>query len=129
MFRRPPGSTRTDTLFPYTTLSRSPSRLEFGNAAADFANQPAVAAQMSRRVFKNARNDIHAITTSRQSQLRLVPVFGGERFPLGGRHIRRIGDDQIVDFIDKAIEHVRLDDAHPVAVHMLRSEEHTSELQ
>src|SRR3546814_9604125 len=98
---------------------------------------------MSRRVFKNARNDIHAITTSRQSQLRLVPVFGGERFPLGGRHIRRIGDDQIVDFIDKAIEHVRLDDAHLVAEHMLfnvatrsrqrlradRSEEQTSELQ
>src|SRR3546814_10865776 len=46
-------------------------------------------------------------------------LFGGERFPLGGRHIRRIGDDQIVDFIDKAIEHVRLDDAHLVAEHML----------
>src|SRR3546814_3053311 len=25
MIRRPPGSTRTDTLFPYTTLFRSPS--------------------------------------------------------------------------------------------------------
>src|SRR3546814_4223201 len=27
MIRRPPGSTRTDTLFPYTTLCRSNSRL------------------------------------------------------------------------------------------------------
>src|SRR3546814_5305437 len=27
MIRRPPRSTRTDTLFPYTTLFRSPSRL------------------------------------------------------------------------------------------------------
>src|SRR3546814_15223050 len=27
MIRRPPGSTRTDTLFPYTTLFRSPGRL------------------------------------------------------------------------------------------------------
>src|SRR3546814_9020867 len=26
MIRRPPGSTRTDTLFPYTTLFRSPGR-------------------------------------------------------------------------------------------------------
>src|SRR3546814_7802538 len=26
MFRRPPGSTRTDTLFPYTTLFRSAAR-------------------------------------------------------------------------------------------------------
>src|SRR3546814_1070051 len=28
MIRRPPRSTRTDTLFPYTTLFRSPSRGE-----------------------------------------------------------------------------------------------------
>src|SRR3546814_9479980 len=27
MIRRPPGSTRTDTLFPYTTLFRSPGAL------------------------------------------------------------------------------------------------------
>src|SRR3546814_4698040 len=27
MIRRPPRSTRTDTLFPYTTLFRSPARL------------------------------------------------------------------------------------------------------
>src|SRR3546814_12580259 len=26
MIRRPPGSTRTDTLFPYTTVFRSPRR-------------------------------------------------------------------------------------------------------
>src|SRR3546814_14560033 len=26
MIRRPPGSTRTDTLFPYTTLFRSPNK-------------------------------------------------------------------------------------------------------
>src|SRR3546814_16223411 len=31
MIRRPPGSTRTDTLFPYTTLFRS----DTGNAPAD----------------------------------------------------------------------------------------------
>src|SRR3546814_17775135 len=28
MIRRPPRSTRTDTLFPYTTRFRSPARLE-----------------------------------------------------------------------------------------------------
>src|SRR3546814_3898018 len=31
MIRRPPRSTRTDTLFPYTTLFRSPARLEGAN--------------------------------------------------------------------------------------------------
>src|SRR3546814_17800913 len=30
MFRRPPRSTRTDTLFPYTTLFRSPDRCVSG---------------------------------------------------------------------------------------------------
>src|SRR3546814_14456955 len=30
MIRRPPRSTRTDTLFPYTTLFRSPARLAAG---------------------------------------------------------------------------------------------------
>src|SRR3546814_19321569 len=32
MIRRPPRSTRTDTLFPYTTLFRSPIRLRLGSA-------------------------------------------------------------------------------------------------
>src|SRR3546814_11329090 len=32
MIRRPPGSTRTDTLFPYTTLFRSPDDRELHRA-------------------------------------------------------------------------------------------------
>src|SRR3546814_21113752 len=40
MLRRPPRSTRTDTLFPYTTLFRSPDlSLRDGRAAG--ADQPA----------------------------------------------------------------------------------------
>src|SRR3546814_2843639 len=34
MIRRPPRSTRTDTLFPYTTLFRSPSRAAAYNGRA-----------------------------------------------------------------------------------------------
>src|SRR3546814_13208505 len=34
MIRRPPRSTRTDTLFPYTTLFRSPSRFQSGDDGA-----------------------------------------------------------------------------------------------
>src|SRR3546814_4913551 len=34
MIRRPPRSTRTDTLFPYTTLFRSPSRSRSASRAA-----------------------------------------------------------------------------------------------
>src|SRR3546814_14508827 len=39
MIRRPPRSTRTDTLFPYTTLFRSVKRLSL--IAPDAANDPA----------------------------------------------------------------------------------------
>src|SRR3546814_3149582 len=35
MIRRPPRSTRTDTLFPYTTLFRSHGRLLRGDGALD----------------------------------------------------------------------------------------------
>src|SRR3546814_14355449 len=38
MIRRPPRSTRTDTLFPYTTLFRSPHRR--GGIAAEVAGAP-----------------------------------------------------------------------------------------
>src|SRR3546814_11835772 len=34
MIRRPPRSTRTDTLFPYTTLFRSPARAKASRRAA-----------------------------------------------------------------------------------------------
>src|SRR3546814_13291052 len=37
MIRRPPRSTRTDTLFPYTTLFRSSPRAPFGVEAVDRA--------------------------------------------------------------------------------------------
>src|SRR3546814_1771970 len=37
MIRRPPRSTRTDTLFPYTTLFRSPDKLNFASAGVGTA--------------------------------------------------------------------------------------------
>src|SRR3546814_6607003 len=36
MIRRPPRSTRTDTLFPYTTLFRSPGAQGMDRATADY---------------------------------------------------------------------------------------------
>src|SRR3546814_20112722 len=39
MIRRPPRSTRTDTLFPYTTLFRSSDRKSEQSARARAANQ------------------------------------------------------------------------------------------
>src|SRR3546814_1063824 len=41
MIRRPPRSTRTDTLFPYTTLVRSPRARRQASAAARRSHLPA----------------------------------------------------------------------------------------
>src|SRR3546814_3263214 len=48
MIRRPPRSTRTDTLFPYTTLFRSPARMI---AAREAAIEPALQHMIERRDF------------------------------------------------------------------------------
>src|SRR3546814_2289263 len=42
MIRRPPRSTRTDTLFPYTTLFRSPGECTRPGDASDQEGQPVV---------------------------------------------------------------------------------------
>src|SRR3546814_2249029 len=57
MIRRPPRSTRTDTLFPYTTLFRSPDEL----AAACQAVKDALAAEQKQ--LEKARNPIFAAPT------------------------------------------------------------------
>src|SRR3546814_19682966 len=48
MIRRPPRSTRTDTLFPYTTLFRSRALYQSDNAASGFAVRSYLAALQPR---------------------------------------------------------------------------------
>src|SRR3546814_7828317 len=66
MIRRPPRSTRTDTLFPYTTLFRSP----FAVAAAAVVQRIAGALR-ARRVAVAARGIRGAV------RARTLPVRGG----------------------------------------------------
>src|SRR3546814_4916666 len=54
MIRRPPRSTRTDTLFPYTTLFRSP-RL-FGIAPARFDQYPITLALQPEQLLAQCGN-------------------------------------------------------------------------
>src|SRR3546814_2933749 len=42
MIRRPPRSTRTDTLFPYTTLFRSGIGVPFGGVGKEFVERQAI---------------------------------------------------------------------------------------
>src|SRR3546814_8052823 len=101
MIRRPPRSTRTDTLFPYTTLFRS-------IAGADLRNSVDHAQPPPRRLpFRMHRQPEQR--PAAQPQRRAVARILGRRVDrpddrVGARHAHLLGDLQ-------------------------RSEEHTSELQ
>src|SRR3546814_12726472 len=49
MIRRPPRATRTDTLFPYTTLFRSPTNPDFPDISA--------AAKLARKLLRKPPRD------------------------------------------------------------------------
>src|SRR3546814_10618488 len=68
MLRRPPRSTRTDTLFPYTTLFRSPAQhvLQVPKAAAEPPCEPDAPGQGPRRQ-RSARRS--ALLLSRRQPL------------------------------------------------------------
>src|SRR3546814_7045006 len=51
MIRRPPRSTRTDTLFPYTTLFRSPHVIRKSTGLPD-PSRPGFAGQMGRAILR-----------------------------------------------------------------------------
>src|SRR3546814_1044146 len=76
MIRRPPRSTRTDTLFPYTTLFRSPrqdapaaARRRHGHLSADVADHPDPHRRLSRPSVGKARSEEH--TSELQSLMRI----------------------------------------------------------
>src|SRR3546814_6190563 len=56
MIRRPPRSTRTDTLFPYTTLFRSHVRRRHG----DSQNQPVARCRKSQCVQWDVEPEVHS---------------------------------------------------------------------
>src|SRR3546814_8112373 len=100
MIRRPPKSTRTDTLFPYTSLFRS------HNFAHEF---------MAQYVPRLHRRDIAVI----EMEVRPADRRGGD----ADDGVAGIDDFRIVDGIDPDVMlAMQCESAH-------RSEEHTSELQ
>src|SRR3546814_5553119 len=119
MIRRPPRSTRTDTLFPYTTLFRSYHEGR-GAGCADDARREAAA------VAQRCAGD----PATRHPALQLVDR-------IAARRARHTADDQLPR-ADRAGRHVRYaagqarrrrDQRRGTRAAHARSEEHTSELQ
>src|SRR3546814_9810445 len=78
MIRRPPSSTRTDTLFPYTTLFRSVE------AAAEFGDGIAQKAQALMQFAAGVAEFVHQCTAHILQRLAHRPGVDGRR-RLGGR--------------------------------------------
>src|SRR3546814_5053979 len=105
MIRRPPRSTRTDTLFPYTTLFRSPEiTCDNVDAAVDIVQDCAVMLHYAARCAARAAGVNEA----------------GQVAALKLRRLRGAGRDVAWMLIDQTVSVMTMD---------RRSEEHTSELQ
>src|SRR3546814_9200295 len=113
MIRRPPRSTRTDTLFPYTTLFRS-GRL--GGGIGELLLQPLVV-DIGEGLPRVARVKIAESVDARDAVI--DEALGHRRLEVGAdrvgrrRHLSEKGDHRL----------------HPRRLVGIRSEEHTSELQ
>src|SRR3546814_1873004 len=126
MIRRPPRSTRTDTLFPYTTLFRS------------FLRAGAMIVEMCRRHYEEDDDRVLPRTIASfeafENAMSLDIAMGGSTNTV--LHLLAAAHEAEVDFtmadIDRLSRRVPcLTKVAPAKsdVHMARSEEHTSELQ
>src|SRR3546814_10514331 len=112
MFRRPPRSTRTDTLFPYTTLFRSLRGV--GSNLADPTSEPSVATYVDGVYISSPQANFFSF-----NNIERIEVLKGPQGTLFGRNATG-GVIQVV---------TRDPSQTPPADISVRSEEHTSELQ
>src|SRR3546814_3680830 len=121
MIRRPPRSTRTDTLFPYTTLFRSTSASRLPATAAPSRDRP-----LSLLAVQEAQAQRVQLDESLGVALVIDGVF------LEGHMLHRVERVGRLAAFDDDVALVELQ-AHRAVYPLLalvdRSEEHTSELQ
>src|SRR3546814_2911913 len=121
MIRRPPISTRTDTLFPYTTLFRSIQMFMRQTQSVDAWQLYDALSQPHAQL--GGRAPIEAVTyANMQKIVRLVRATLAEDADVSGlnRESQRQGEGKL--------EHI-LSERTADATQSRRSEEHTSELQ
>src|SRR3546814_4651997 len=119
MIRRPPRSTRTDTLLPYTTLVRSP--------------RSTCSKARTSTISKSCASTIAATTrrcSAKRCTARSECCDGGEKpLPSDPEGAVEAGDGESGWFRDDVVRPRALDHHAGRPVGGTRSEEHTSELQ
>src|SRR3546814_12750071 len=122
MIRRPPRSTRTDTLFPYTTLFRSQF---IALVFSDQLDLDPTGAARSGEFSAGGETGQDGIARHRLDQADRGVLGTGLSFPFGSRGFgeRGIGYEELGRFLAAKAAGELVD------VTGLRSEEHTSELQ
>src|SRR3546814_13500730 len=121
MIRRPPRSTRTDTLFPYTTLFRSILDQHAHAVAVDRAGIVDRAARRQRDA--GADPDDLPLRTVRDAR-----HIGGRVLPFVGQHVDAIGLDEVLAVDDTAV-HARAAADEPSRITILHADgTHNKEL-
>src|SRR3546814_1887591 len=121
MIRRPPRSTRTDTLFPYTTLFRSKADAS-GSGASGYGSK--------KRTCKSRRADFGGVTSAFEQGQRKRVRFQARVCPGWCWLVTRLEEEtRIGKGGTLAAQLSRLDLIVLDELGYLRSEEHTSELQ
>src|SRR3546814_4412301 len=132
MIRRPPRSTRTDTLFPYTTLFRSISSLpthrwrwgRLQEGAESYAKLAQIAGARSYLLLPSTVAPERRRLSSIRRWLRILKVSGPTR-----RYSMKPRERQNRSAASFASSTANRISVAPLAAAQLRSEEHTSGLQ
>src|SRR3546814_7293357 len=130
MIRRPPRSTRTDTPFPYTTLFRSiPVAAFLSDSANSYfgASPPRIREEPSRK--RHGAPALYSCIISAELDRGHIHVFGAMIARSASEVRFRIRQRFGPLLEDQAIVRLGFDWSEPLACAMVRSEEHTSELQ
>src|SRR3546814_7267623 len=137
MIRRPPRSTRTDTLLPYTTLFRSTAPVGKHATGPGFEAQllgigiagAEIAREFRRRPLGVDAEHAGGGVLAEQCALRTAQYFDTIDIEHALGDVRRACEEQIVfDEADRALE-AGIPRAGAEAAYADRSEAHTSELQ
>src|SRR3546814_9143785 len=123
MIRRPPRSTRTDTLFPYTTLFRSKTIIPSSLRSSTSRNRSS--STTSRRIVSGKSDSASRRVSGMSSSVIADRIFREHQYELP-----HMIDQPRVDSVLGMFERLQQLLPHPpVEAIARRSEEHTSELQ